>query len=211
MALGFHGSTHLIWGLPHVSRPLLTRVKSQGNSSPDIGAIEPSRRETSTRMASLAAEETGSADADPYFITVATWDALAASSPICPTSDTIACAINGSSRVAYSCGIAVTPGCDVSITGISTPTCVGTVVTGWATSITSVADTCSVCTARAADGSICAAIAVGITIMAGCLTTIADASHVLSSCYPPTDAVVAIHDTCPIGVVAPADSRHAKV
>jgi hypothetical protein len=50
MAPGFHGSTHSIWGLPHAFGLPLTRVKSRGDSSPDTGAAEPSRHDTSTEM-----------------------------------------------------------------------------------------------------------------------------------------------------------------
>jgi hypothetical protein len=84
--------------------------------------------------------------------------------PVCPASDTVACAVGGSSRVASSCSITVTLGCDVSII-----------------------DTYSVYTDHVADRSVYAIITVGAMIVAGCTITITDASYTPASCCPPAE------------------------
>lgn len=76
-------------------------------------------------------------------------------------------------------------GCDAPIIGISTSTCV-------------------------ADKSVNITIAANTLLVDGHPTTVADASHVLASCCPPTDAVITANDACPANIVAPADGRRAR-
>jgi hypothetical protein len=105
--------------------------------------------------------------------------------PICPTSDTVTCVVGGSSRVASSCSITITLGCDVSII-----------------------DTYSVYTDRVADRSVYAIITIGAMIVAGYTITITDASRTPASCCPPVEAITAIDGTYHVDVAASVDSRH---
>jgi hypothetical protein len=65
----------------------------------------------------------------PAFITMTTRDASATSPPVYHASDAVACAVSGLGRVASSCSVAIMPGYDVYVMGISTSTGVNAVTT----------------------------------------------------------------------------------
>jgi hypothetical protein len=129
------------------------------------------------------------------------------SPPICPAPDAIACVVSGSGRAASSCSVTVTPGCDTSITGVSTSTRANMITIGRATPVTGVTDAHSVYTTRVADESTYAAIIVGTTIVAGCPHDRHRRLLHVRLLLSLTDAIVATDSTCPADVATPTNDR----
>lgn len=184
----FCASAHSVLHQPHASGPPLDPVRSRDDSSPGTGTAERSHRDTSMRIASSVVEEIGSVDTDPCSII----DHLGR-----PSRAPSRLPRFRRRRLHHRWLVPRHPLRSITVT------------LGYNASITNVMDACPICTSHAADGSVCATIAIGTMIVAGCPATIVDASRTPISSCPPADAITIVADACPVGVTAPANDRCA--